>query len=225
MMTTRRSPAISGQLVPADERAANVGAVLVQQRRGRHARRARAVELHGRPDGLLAAVRTLDRHDQAEMPHLRILHDLVDAIDRRERHVVRAEALDPVLQRVTRELRVERRTERLVVVDAPLPRAEALVAADRRRSRARSRDPPRTSRATRDGSRSGRRRRCAGCTPARAAADRWTSALDRARRTRRTARRRSAPSLRASRLRRVGRARCGCARTARRARRTPRRCR
>ena len=48
-----------------------------------------------------------------------------------------AEALDPVLQRVTRELRIERRAERLVVVDASLPRAEALVAADlRRRQRA-----------------------------------------------------------------------------------------
>ena len=117
---------------------ADVGTVLVEQRCGGHVRRARAVELHRRADGLLAAVRTLDRHDQAEMPHLRILHDLVDAIDGRERHVVRAETLDPVLQRVARELRIERGAERFVVVDASLPRAEALVARRSSAQRARS---------------------------------------------------------------------------------------
>src|SRR5688572_15622726 len=66
------------------------------------------------------------------MPHLRILYDFIDAMDRRERHIVGAEVLDPVLQRVTRELRVERSTEGFVVVDALLTCAEALVAAQLR---------------------------------------------------------------------------------------------
>src|SRR5262245_64713819 len=53
-------------------------------------------------------------------------------MDRRERHVIRAETLDPVLQRMSRELRIESGTERFIVVDAALPRTEALVAADLR---------------------------------------------------------------------------------------------
>src|SRR5688572_13055229 len=67
------------------------------------------------------------------MPYLRILYDLVDAIDGRERHIVRSETLDPVLQRVPRELRIERGAERFVVVDTSLSRAETLVGPDRRR--------------------------------------------------------------------------------------------
>ena len=75
--------------------------MLVEQRCRCHVRCALAVELHSRADGLLAAMGALDRHDEAEMLHLGILHDLIDAIDRRERHIVRAQALDPMLQRVT----------------------------------------------------------------------------------------------------------------------------
>src|SRR5678815_1862173 len=93
--------------------------------------------LHSRSDCLLAAMRALDRHYEAEMSHLRIVHDLVDAMDRRERHVVGAEPLDPMLQWMTRELRIERSPEGFIVIDASLARAIALVGADvRRRQRA-----------------------------------------------------------------------------------------
>ena len=61
--------------------------MLVEQRRSRYTRSPRAVELHGRTHGLLAAMRSLDGNDQSQVPHLRVLHDLIDAMNRRERHV------------------------------------------------------------------------------------------------------------------------------------------
>jgi hypothetical protein len=70
--------------------------VLIEQRRRRHVCCALAIELHSRTDCLLGTVRTLHGHAQAEMPHLRILHDLIDAIDGRKRNIVCSEALDPV---------------------------------------------------------------------------------------------------------------------------------
>ena len=135
--------------------------------------RARTVELHGRAHGLLAAVCTLDRHDEPQVRTCGSCTTCVDAIDRRERHVVRAEPLDPVLQRLTRELRVElqRRALRSCRCGAWRVR-EARVA---RRARGASSAATRPCQNFSSDDRwiaISRRRRCAGCRPARGAADR-----------------------------------------------------
>ena len=54
-----------------------------------------------------AAVCALDRHHDPEMAHLRVLDDLVDRVDRRERHVVLAQALGPVRERMLGEVPAE----------------------------------------------------------------------------------------------------------------------
>src|SRR5690606_21264596 len=98
------------------EPAADRRPVLVEQRRAADALRPTSIELYGGPDRVPGAVRRVHRHDQSEVPHLRIAHHLVDAVDRRERHIVCAEPLDPVGERLPREQRVELRAEALVML-------------------------------------------------------------------------------------------------------------
>ena len=69
-----------------------------------------------------------DRHHDPEMAHLRVLDDLVDRVDRRERHVVLAQALGPVRERMLGKVPAELPAELLVVLDPRQPRVEAPVA-------------------------------------------------------------------------------------------------
>jgi hypothetical protein len=64
-------------------------AVLIEQRRRPHVRRALPIKLHGRPYGLPAAFDDVDhRNNDLQMLNLRIVHHRVDGIDGSERHIM-----------------------------------------------------------------------------------------------------------------------------------------
>src|ERR1700674_3078445 len=98
----------------AGELGTNGRTVLIQQRRCAHRARAHAAELHRGTHRTLGTVRLLDRNDQSEVFDLRVAHDVVDAVDRRVRHVVLLQPLDPVCERLARETIVELNAQRLV---------------------------------------------------------------------------------------------------------------
>ncbi len=64
---------------------------------------------------------------------MRIVDDIVDAIDRRVRNVVAAERLDPMRQLLARESLVELGAERLVVLDPGVPLRKARIGGQARR--------------------------------------------------------------------------------------------
>src|SRR5690242_12114274 len=78
-------------------RTANRFAVLVEERCGPDGFGKVAVELNCGAHGLASPFeRAFDRRDDSEMRDLRVFDDGIDRIDGRERHVVLAEAIDPV---------------------------------------------------------------------------------------------------------------------------------
>ena len=102
------------------QRGADRFAVLIEERRRSDRARTRAVELECRPHGLRRRMRCLDWHDDSEMLHLRITHDLVDSVDGRVWHVLRPQALCPVCERFASEARIELVPQALVLGNAPV---------------------------------------------------------------------------------------------------------
>src|SRR6185312_5924402 len=88
----------NGPSITAAERLPDRGTLLIQQRSRANALRALAGKLHRWTHRVVPRVRAFDGHDEAEMLHLRILHDLLDRIDRGVRHIARAQPLLPMSQ-------------------------------------------------------------------------------------------------------------------------------
>src|ERR1700683_3865804 len=118
---------IAGELGP------NGRTVLIQERSRAHRARTHTAELHRRAHRMRGLVWVLHRNDQSEVLYLRVFDDIVDAIDRRVRHVVLLQPLDPVSERLTREARIELEAQRRVLRDAIAARVAAWVAPPIRR--------------------------------------------------------------------------------------------
>jgi len=93
--------------------------VLIEKRRRTDRARPHTVELKCRPHGLRRRMRCLDRHDDSEMLHLRIVHDLIDSVDGCVWHVLRPQTLYPVRERFTSEARIQLLPEALVLGNPP----------------------------------------------------------------------------------------------------------
>ena len=207
----------------ARERGADRCAVLVEQRR-RPVRISRADRRTGWAGRTAAAsVCAPDRHHDPEMAHLRVLDDLVDGVDRCERHVALAQALGPVRERMLGNSPSP--AQLLVVLDSRQPRVEA------RRSRTSRSEPIAAVRPSQNferGQAYGDQSLVGGSQDVGLREPRPVrrgGRVPRARSTRRTAPPRSESSPRATRPRRAARRPSGCAPAAPPAHRRRHRCR